>query len=1077
MNINHSFSKRCFSRWIDFGHSKCLRLLLLLICALPALAAGAQIPVKGVVVDESGEPLIGVSVLEKGTSNATATDLSGEFSIKVSSPNSMLVFSYIGYSPIEQKAAEHMKISMKSAAVELEDVVIVAYGTQKKVTVTGAVNSVDNAEIKKSSAPNISAALAGKLPGLTTIQTNGEPGRDDVTMYLRGAATTNGTDPLILVDGVPRESIREIDANEIESVTVLKDASATAVFGVRGANGVILITSRRGEKGKVQVHPSVQYSMQTFSRKRQRVDSWDYARLLNEARANEGVGEAYNAEEIAKFDMWKNGGPTDKDDRYWYPNTNWQEILFKDYASMVRANVDVSGGSDRLQYFVNAGYLYQGGMFNTESKSKLGYNPQSTLNRYNLRSNLDYTFSRYVKASLNLSSFIEKVNGTNGLKNVIYADGMSSSPTAPGPVTSSDYLVQVESEMRPARPDQVLHDPSQPTQSAFGNLNRRGYYLETRSGLNAIANLDVDLSFLTQGLSAKGLVSFESRNNSVMVANKSFVQYDFSRAASEIYDGPHYSFTGDDDEDSPISMSRGVDNEWFINMQAQLNYQRTFNKRHYVTAMILGQRDIRERKAGSGYPNVNIWYNVIGFSGRATYAYDSRYLAEVNIGYNGSEQFAPENRFGFFPAFSAGWVVSNEKFLIESQAITNLKLRASYGKVGNDKIGTSRFMYLDEISRAGSTYWNIAIPSLGNGGKIAETYIGNPSVRWETAWKQNYGFDLSLFKDFSLSFDYYIENREDVLISRRMIPLINGLPLSALPKVNMGKVDNEGYEVTLNYRKMINKDWSVNAGGNFSYNKNTVKYIDEPMKSADYAYRYRETGYSIGQLWGYKIDHSVDPATGRDGSGYFTSAESIEKSGLKYNIGTPLPGDFIYQDLNQDGVIDDKDQAPIGYSDLLPRITYGFNFGASWKGIDVSVMFQGTGQYSRYYSGWGIDEGAGSHSFTDMHLGRWSEERYAAGEKITYPRLANSPNSISHEANDYFIMDASYLRLKNIEIGYTFPENLTKKFGASNLRVYVTGDNVYTWDHLKTKSLDPEQTDVLTYPLLRSFNFGVSANF
>ena len=1077
MNANLMLPRQALGSVGVFWQRLC-RWLLLLVVLLPVTATAAPFTVNGVVVDESGETLIGVYVVEKGTNNAVATDVSGGFTLKVGSPSSMLEFSYLGYKPQVVKAASNLRVVMQTQSTQLEDVVVVAYGTQKKVTVTGSVASAGNAELKKSVAPNITAALAGKLPGLTTIQSNGEPGNDDVTMYLRGVSTTNGAEPLILVDGVPRQSIREIDVNEVANISVLKDASATAVFGVRGANGVILVTTRRGEKGKVEVHPSVQYSMQSFSRKRTRVNSWDYVTLLNEARANEGLTAAFSPEETALFESWRNGGPENPDDRYWYPNTNWHDILFKDYASMVRANVDISGGSDKLQYFVNAGYLYQGGMYNTESKSKLGYDPQSTLNRYNFRSNIDYKFSNYVKASVDVSSFIEKVNGTNGNKEVIYATGLTNSPTTPGPTTpeGTDYMVQNGGVFRPVRPGQVINDPTQGTEPAYGHLNRKGYRLETRSGLNVIGNLNVDLSFLTKGLSMKGLVSFESRAFDTRTANRDFVIYKFSRTATPGVDGPYFLYDGDDDEDTPISLSRGISSGWLLNMQLQANYERTFGKKHYVTGMVLAQRDLKEARENEGYADPYLPFNVIGIAGRATYAFDSRYLAEFNIGYNGSEQFAPGHRFGVFPAFSGGWVVSNESFLRDNKVLTNLKLRASYGKVGNDRFGGRRFLYLDNIKRAGGSFWNVSIPSIANGGKISEAYVGNPDITWETAWKQNYGIDISLFRDLSASFDYFIEHRDGILIQRGTVRVMNGLPIGALPLVNMGKVDNEGYEITLNYHRQIGKDWSVRAGGNFAYNKNTVKEYDEVLLSDDYAYRYRTEGFSIGQQWGYLIDHSTDLEHGRDGSGYFFSQESIDKSGLKYNIGTPRPGDFIYRDLNGDGIIDTKDLAPIGYSSIAPRITYGFNFGFSWKGLDVSAMFQGVGQYSRYYSGWGIFEEIGSKSYIDMNFGRWSQERYEAGEKITAPRLANS-TSTSHTQNDYYIMDASYLRLKNVEIGYTLPKNITEKFGASNLRVYATGENLYTWDSLRTDCLDPEQTSVLTYPLLRTFSFGLSVNF
>ncbi|MGN0232313.1 MAG: SusC/RagA family TonB-linked outer membrane protein [Muribaculaceae bacterium] len=1042
--------------------------------------AQAQTVASGIVVDESGETLIGVTVMEKGTNNATATDFEGRYTLKVSSSKATLDFSYVGYNPASAKAEKNARVVMKSKTELLEEVVVVAYGVQKKATVTGSMASVNDEEIRKSSAPTVAAAIAGKIPGLTAIQTNGEPGNDDVNMYLRGAATTNGTNPLILVDGVPRESIREIDSNEIETLSVLKDASATAVFGVRGANGVILITTKRGQAGKMTVRPSVLYSIQSFNSSAKHMDSYTHALLSNEAKINEGASPEFTDDQIDKFKSWVDGrgGPDNAVDRYWYPNTDWQSLMFRDHASMVRTNVDVSGGTDRLQYFVNVGYLYQGGMFKTEDTKTLGYNPNSSLNRYNFRSNIDYKFSQYVKASVDVSSFIEKFNRTAGDWPTIWAGSIAHRPTAVGPVTSDEYQFYNGAEFNQIKSGGIVKDNTTSINSAYGYLNRQGYQLITRSGVNAIAQLNIDLSFLTKGLSLKGLVSFESRGNSTVSGTRSFVQYEYTRKSTEEHPEPYFILSGDDDEDGRLSVSRGNTSNWFLNAQIQANYARTFGK-HDVSGMVLFQRDIKEVSEGSGYSSPYLPFNVIGLSARATYAFDSRYMAEVNMGYNGSEQFAKGHRFGFFPAFSAGWLVSNEPFLKEyQQTLSNLKFRASYGKVGNDRLGSSRFLYIDDIQQSGSTYWNQAIPSLGGGGKISESMLGNNKLSWETAWKQNYGVDLGLFKNLNLSFDYFIEHRQDVLISRHMVPLLGGLSSSQLPRVNMGKVDNKGYEITARYTLPINKNLLIGFNGNFSYNSNKIVEYDEAPYDEEYAYRTRYTGYSIGQQWGYLIDYSYDPETGRQGNGFFNSKEDIEKSGLKYEIGTPLAGDFIYQDLNGDGKINDKDVAPIGYSSSIPKINYGFGMNVQAYGFDFSIMFQGVGKYSKYYSGWGMFEESGGGKFftTDMHMQRWSEERYAAGETITHPRLANS-QSTSHIQNDYYTMDASFIRLKNIEVGYTLPKSISGKIGASNLRIYFSADNIHTWHNLRTDYLDPEQSSILAYPITKSVNCGVSLQF
>jgi len=1079
-------------------------LLLAVLLAMPAAMAQGITHVTGTVTDNAGEPLIGATVREKGTKNVTATNVDGEFSLKLTSAKPVVEVSYIGYEPKRVTVTKpRLKIELSSSEEALDEVVVVAYGVQKKATVTGSISTIDSKEITKSSAPNVAAALAGKLPGLTTIQTNGAPGKDEVELFLRGAATSNETKPLILVDGIPRESIREIDANEIETISVLKDASATAVFGVRGANGVILITTKRGEKGQMNVNATVRYSLQSFARTPYRRDSWDYARLLNEARRNESQGVEFEDYEIALFDMWRDGnGPSDPSLRYWYPNTDWGNIYFKDNASMVQANVNVSGGTDKLQYFVNAGYVYQGGMYNTESSKVLGYDSQAKMNRYNLRANIDYQFSPMVRASLDVSSFIEKVNGTNGNNEAVWGDAITARTTSPGPLTEEGMYVRGNGTdddgnvlVYGVRPNQVLHDPVQTLQSGYGNMNRSGYKLETRSGVNAIATLNVDLAKLTPGLSLRGVVSFESRGTNTTSALKGFVTYKFDRKPTAVKlngedyiinlpDGlttpngdnfiahPIYTFDGDNEEDDELSLHRSTESWWFLNMQAQVNYNRTFADKHAVTGMVMFQRDLRENKKGA------IPFNMIGLSARATYAFDSRYLAEVNIGYNGTEQFAPGHRFGFFPAFSAGWIVSNEKFMENlryNNILTKLKLRASIGKVGNDGLGEDRFLYLDNIDHA---YHKSNIPSLGNGGKIDIRMLGNPEIHWETAWKQNYAIDLTLFNNFDVTFDYYIENRSDILIKRNTVPLLSGLNGSQVPRLNMGKVKNQGFELAANYRIPIKKDFWVSVGGNFAYNTNEVIEADEARLGEDYAYRYRKTGYMMDQMWGYLIDYSVNPATGQDGSGFYNSKEEIAALGLKYETGggAPQPGDFIYQDLNGDGVINDRDVAPIGYSKMLPKISYAFNLSAQFRGFDFSIMFQGTGKYSKYYDGRGIFEEEGSKYFPDMVDERWNEERYLAGEPISHPRLANS-GSTSHVKNDYYIMDASYLRLKNAEIGYTLPAKLTRKAGMSKVRVYASGDNIYTWQHLHTNSFDPEQKNILDYPVMRTWSFGLNVEF
>lgn len=1041
----------------------------------------ASIDITGVVTDENGEGLIGVTITEKGgLANKVVTGMDGQFKMKVSS-KAVLEISYIGYQKAEVRAQRNMRVVLKPDVSNLNDVVVVAYGTQKKVSVIGSVASVGRDDIMKSSAPNLSSALSGKLPGLTTIQTSGEPGRDDVTLFLRGAATTNGTSPLIMVDGVMVESMSAIDPNEIANISILKDASATAVFGVRGANGVIMITTRHGAKGSAQVSASLSYSIQQFAFTPERLNSWDWVRLRNEALVNDGNSAEFSEEQIAKFDSWRNGSPIDAD---FFPNNNWQKILFRKSAPMAKANLNVSGGSDKLQYFVSAGYIHQGGMFNVEPKHQLGYDAQSSLGRYNFRSNIDYNVSKHVKITLNASSYLERVNGTSAGIGAVFNNALVSRPTSVY-LTPENAVATDAIRVFPIQAGLSVEEPATGMISAYPMINRSGYHLETRSGVNIIAGLQLNLDFITPGLSAKGQVSFDSRGIGQTVASRSYTWYTYKTLPN----GEHQFINRHpslEDEDGPISLSKSSTSWWVMNLQAQLNYERSFNKLHNVTAMFLAQRDIKESSASAG--DMLLPYNVIGIAARATYDYDRRYFAEVNMGYNGSEQFSPDKRFGFFPAASVGWLISNEKFLEDNKVITNLKLRATLGKVGNDAFGSARFLFLDNISRytvftdSKGDHW--LSPSLGywsngqgygSGYKILEKYIGNKDITWETATKQNYGIDISLFNTVNLSFDYFIENRKDILIVPNTIPMLQGIPSSALPLINKGEVRNQGFEMMVNGEKRLANGLTLGATANFSYSCNKVLEFDEPLLSEEYAYRTRTTGYSLGQNWGYIIDRSVDMEHGRDGSGYFYSDESIAKSGLVYEgVGTPEPGDFIYKDLNGDGVINDRDKAPIGYSSMLPRINYGVTLNASWKGFDASVMLQGVAKYSKTYAGTGIFESNGN--FYKMHMGRWTEERYQDHEAITYPRLSSSGGP-SLQANDFFIMDASYLRLKNVEIGYTFNPRVCKFIGASNLRVYVSGNNVLTWSHLKTKSFDPEQSSTLAYPTMRTYNLGLNITF
>ncbi len=1035
--------------------------------ARQASAAMPDVTVSGKVKDENGEPLENVSVVIKGSTKGVYTDADGIFRINVPNERSVLVFSYVGMEAQEMAVgnSRNLDIDLRSVAGSMGDVVVVAYGSQKKLTVTGAVSTVNSAQLRQSSSASLANALAGRVSGLTSIQSGGgQPGRDDATMYLRGAATTNGKGPLILIDGVPRDNIRTLDPNEVASVSVLKDASSTAVFGVRGANGVILITTKRGSEGKPTLTINAEQSFSSFTREPERLHSLEYMNLRNEAAKNDGITDIpFGQEQMDKYANPLAGlDPADPEyegkvslRKYMYPDHDYYREYIARSAPQTRVNVGASGGTNKLSYFVNAVYLHQGGNLKTEPRSVLGYDPSSWMDRYNFRANLDYQVTPSLKAFLNIGSYIEKVNmpaawlygdDTNWMMRDLLYQSQTVLPITPGPTTIDGFGIA---------PGQIV-DPGYMDRSAFEIINRMGYRNEVRSNLNSSLGLDWDLSrIVTKGLSVKGQISYDSRSTTAMQGNKSELLY--LAIVNPATDELNYAVKRGNE--SLLSLIKAADSRYNINMQGSVNYKRLFGK-HDVGAMVLVQRDNWESTFGE------IPFNVLGVAGRVTYGYDNRYLAEVNLGYNGSEQFAPRHRFGFFPAVSAGWVISNEAFMKSfDNVITNLKFRASYGKVGNDQMGGARFLYQDNI-----TVGPGPLGSLGLGQGINQALLGNPDIGWELAEKQNFGADLGLFKDLSISFDYFIENRSRILISRGTVPEFQGVPLGNVPRANLGQVDNKGYEIEATYNKRLGKNFSLMIRGNYGYNHNVVRFLDEPSRDETYAFRYRSTGYSLGQTWGYKVDYS-------NGNGYFNSQEELNNFLAKtnYSFGVPRVGDLKYLDLNNDGSIDDKDQSPIGYSNI-PRIIYGLTLSLQYKGFDLTTFFQGVGKYSRNYADQGVYEYIIRGTYFGYHKTAWTPERFANGEKITYPALSTHTTT-NHRANEFFIMDRSFIRLKNIELAYTLPAGLLDKLGVGDIRLYISAQNLITWDKLRMDHLDPENDDSLGYPVTRMTNFGVNISF
>ncbi len=1060
-----------------------------LMCLLPSEVRSQQRTINGTVKDASGEVVIGASVVVEGTTNGVATGTKGEFTLPNVPATGRLIVSFIGYetTTVDLQKWNNYTIIMETTAISMKDVVVVAYGAQRKESVVGSVAAVSGEDLKLSTSSNMQNALAGRIAGLSTVQTSGRPGGDAAAIYLRGAGTTNGTNPLIMLDGIPIQDLSMIGANEVESISVLKDASATAVFGTRGANGAIIITTRRGQEGKARLSVHMDASMQQFTRTPERLHSSEWLDYHNQAAQNSGLAGLTPAELKKQQDLYTNPNKNAMQ-QYMYPDHDWYDELLKTFAPQVKVTVDVSGGTDKLQYFVNAGYLHQDGQFKIDNN--LDYNPQMRLDRYSFRANVDYKLTKNLKAFLNTSAYIEQVgmpsttkfggsfsDKANNMVGEIFRVLLYSQPQQMGPTTIVTPNSKLAGEV--VKPDNHLR-------SAYELINRSGERNDNRVNMTATYGMEWDMSAITKGLSLKGMASIDAYSGSwtdMVVNSRQYI--------ATINNAGTYPLFSTNQAETNRGISKSSYHYYRVNAQASLNYTRAIGK-HRVGGLLLMQRD-NWVNADAGLP-----YNMLSYSARATYSYADKYLFEFNFGRNGSEQFHPDRRFGSFPAFSAGWVASGEKFFEPLLPMVSfLKFRGSWGKVGNDQLGADRFMYIDDVqyqymnnSAFYSEYGSFYPSSLAGGYYISEKMYANPYLTWETAVKTNAGVDLQLFKSINLSFDYFWEDRSNILVSRNMVPELQGIPLSVYPRANIGEMKNSGFEIDLNFNKQLNKDWFISAKGNFSFARNKVTAFDEAMLPEDYVYRYRSTGFPLGTNWGYKIDYS-------NGNGYINDLigdmqvpngqKEYEQGGttyklLDYAFGQYQVGDFKYVDQNGDGVIDEKDQVPLGYT-RIPEITYGISLSATWRSIDATVFFQGLGNTSQFYLNEGVAEYLYGGMYFDYHKTAWTPERYANGEKITYPALRTS-GGVSNAVNDFWVMNRSFFRLKNVEIGYTFNPEWTKRAGISNLRVYIGGQNLLTWDKLPTRTIDPETFSTMgsnlngvVYPMTKMYTLGVNLNF
>jgi TonB-linked SusC/RagA family outer membrane protein len=1033
------------------------KLLLLLFAGFISTALFSQNKIVGIVVDNEGIPLPGVIVVEKikesNKTNGVITDSDGRFTITTLQPQGELVFTFIGMKTetISFNGNLNLNIVLNPSSVDLEDVVIVGYGEQKKISVVGAISTVTTKDLVQSPASNMSNALAGRLTGLTTIQNTGQPGKDDASLYIRGRSTWVNASPLFIVDGVERENFTQVDANEVESISILKDASATAVYGVRGANGVLIITTKHGKEQKPVVSISAQYGLQQPTRLPNYLQSYETALLRNESYLNDGYTPEQLPFQPEALDAFKN-----HTDPYHYPDVDWYDEVLKKVTPQGQYNVNIKGGTKTARYFLSTGYLYQDGLFNTEKHKD--YTTNYRFNRFNFRSNLDIDISEDIVLSVNIAARMEDTNepgstGYTGAEKQSSFSGLTRTPSYETP---------------------VLQKNGKPGVGPMGvnpwlSVNGFGYTQNKKDVVESSVNLNYKLDKLTKGLSAKVLFSYDSYYAEQKRFSKNTATYRLDSAPDE---DDSYTVSG---EDTEIKSDGGYMSSYSkLYLEGAINYSRTFGS-HSFTGLLLG--NLEDKIFGGTY----IPYRTMGLVSRLTYDYANRYIAEINMGYNGSENFAKGRRFGLFPSVSAGWVISNENFFKENIPFINFqKIRFSYGLVGNDRIGGDRFMYTEEYS---TRYGWVApsLPAFGTAARqvdiITLSRIANPYLTWEKANKYNIGLETNVLDNkLTSAIDVFIEYRSDILMDRNSIPSYLGVKP---PAGNLGRTKNNGCEIELKYTDKIGKEFKYWGNLNYSYAKNIILSKDEPANKLAWQ---KAEGQSIGQFYGYKVLGFFD-VTDYDAAGNLNPKYARQLVGE-----APKPGDFIYQDVNNDGVVDDRDKMPIGYSDI-PEATYGFSYGFSWKGFDFSMMWQGAYHVSLNIASESLYEFCEGGKVLDLHMGRWAYYTDPfTGELIdtrataTYPRLHSQSSSPNWTINDFFLYNSSYLKLRNMEIGYELSSNQLKRLGVTKLRVYANANNLLTLS--KVKQVDPEgpgyggnQERGWNYPQLSIYNLGVNVTF
>lgn len=1039
-------------------------MLLLAVCAPLGIQAQSQdddekiIEVTGTVTDENGEPLIGVSVMPKDEAGLGAiTNVDGVYKIKIPA-YTRLVFNYIGMEQqevlIKEQTTANVKMKTKEDNV-IDEVVVTGTGSQKKLTLTGAVTTVDP-ELLRTPTASLSNSFAGVVPGVFARQTTGNPGDNVSEFWIRGVSTFGaGASALVLVDGFERD-LNDINPEDIETFTVLKDASTTAIYGSRGANGVLLITTKRGRDGKTRINGKVEYSYSTRTKTPEFVDGSTYARMMNEALESRNMTPAYSADDLYLLD--------NQLDPEIFPNVNWMDLLLKDGAPTFRANVDVNGGGANARYFASVSYVEEGGMYNSDSALK-DYKTNANYHRWNYRMNFDLNITKTTLLKIGVAGALEKQNQPGSIYDEVWTSLMGYNAIA----------------------TPVKYKNGRWGSQGSGNHNnpwvlvtQYGYNEIWKNTINTTAELTQDFGFITPGLSAIVRYGYDIYTDN---GNKHWKAPEGWQAERLRDSNGELVFTKKVDEQLMIAnpYANGQKKEFF---EAEIHYARNFGL-HQVGAILKytqdgttnnSQNDYVDKKSDDPIEQMNIDFQRTiqgidrrhqGLAGRFTYGYANRYFIDFNFGYNGSENFAKHNRFGFFPAYSAAWNLGEEPWIRKAAPwIDMFKIRYSYGKVGNDYLSTrfpfqGRFMTDDndryifgDFGTSNYTY---------NG--ISYLMLANKDITWEVARKHDIGIDFYLFGNkFSGTIDYFRETRDGIFMTRNYLPQIIGVSNSQQPSANIGKVRSTGVDGNIAYTEKIGQV-NLTVRGNFTYSKSKILEYDEQY--SHYAYS-RNSGFR------------VDQARGLIALGLFKDYDDIryspDQSALKGDFEI-APGDIKYKDVNGDGKINDNDIVPIG-STTKPNLIYGFGISAQWKGFDFNVLFQGVGESSFFINGFTVypfSEGSWGNILTDVVGNYWS---LGKNEDIhaKYPRLTYGKNSNNNRASTYWLRDGSYLRLKNLEIGYTLPKAFVSSMHIQNVRFYFMATNLLTFSEFDLWDPELGSSNGQQYPLSRTFTLGMTIN-